>query len=351
MTKPPPSDPAQSDPAPSDPAPREPARLIDYLRLVRAPNVFTVVADVTMGFLVMHQSLRPLPVYLCLLLASCLMYFAGMVLNDVFDIKQDRAERPQRPLPSGRISLSFARGLGFGMLSVGLLLGVAAGLLPSEGPLLAEGQLPTDGPVLAWRSGAIAVVLALCIIGYDAWLKRTPLGPIVMGACRFFNILLGMSVGAGVDTGWPLAGYGWHELIVAGGLGLYVVGITWFARHEAGESRPIQLIPAAVVMMAGIGLLGLLFRYLPAHILPMLRGESSWWLLLGLLAFTILRRLSMAIANPSPRQVQWAIKHSILSLIMLDAAIALEVSHWSYALGIVALLAPSFALGFWVYST
>jgi hypothetical protein len=55
--------------------------------------------------------------------------------------------------------------------------------------------------------------------------------------------------------------------------------------------------------------------------------------------------------DPSPRQVQWAIKHSILSLIMLDAAVALQVSHWSYAVAIVALVVPSIALGFWVYST
>jgi 4-hydroxybenzoate polyprenyltransferase len=262
-----------------------------------------------------------------------------MVLNDVFDIEQDRAERPQRPLPSGRISYAFARSLGFGMLLVGLLSGVIAGLLPSS------------EPVLTWRPGAVAGLLALCIVGYDAWLKRTPWGPVAMGGCRFLNVLLGMSVAMAADTPWPLGGFAWHELLVAGGIGVYVAGITWFARHEAGESHPAQLVPAAVVMMAGIGLLGMLHRHLPATIVPTLRGEAYWWLLLGLLAFTILRRLSMAIMDPSPRQVQWAVKHSILSLIMLDAAVAVEVSHWSYGLGIVALLVPSFALGFWVYST
>lgn len=341
MTDRPPSDPPESSGDPGQPGPAAPgsARLLDYLRLLRAPNVFTAVADVTMGFLVVHQSLEPLPVFLCLLLASCLLYFAGMVLNDVFDIKQDRAERPQRPLPAGRIPLSLARGLGFGMLLAGFLSGALAGPLSS-----AEA-------VLAWRPAAVAGLLALCIVAYDAWLKRTPAGPIAMGGCRFLNILLGMSVAVAADTPWPLAGYAWHELIVAGGIGVYVAGITWFARHEAGESRPAQLVPAAVVMMAGIGLLGLLHRNLPPTIVPTLRGEAYWWLLLGLLAFTILRRLSMAIMDPSPRQVQWAVKHSILSLIMLDAAVAVEVSHWSYGLGIVALLVPSFILGFWVYST
>ena len=40
-----------------------------------------------------------------------------------------------------------------------------------------------------------------CILLYDAWLKRTPLGPLAMGACRMLNVLLGMSA---VDA--PLAG-------------------------------------------------------------------------------------------------------------------------------------------------
>lgn len=315
------------------------ARLLDYLRLLRAPNVFTAAADVTMGFLVVHQGLAPLPVFACLLAASCLIYLAGMVLNDVFDIEQDRQERPDRPLPSGRISMRTARSLGFGFLLAGVVLGCLAGVLP----------MGTE--VLAWRSAAITGLLAACVLAYDGGLKRTFAGPLIMGGCRFFNVLLGMSVAAAATGDQVWGTFAAHQWLVAGGIGLYVTGLTLFARDEAAKSRATLLIPGTVLMMGGIGILGMLHRNLPDSMPTTLRGESYWWLLLGLLAFTILRRLSMAIADPSPRQIQWAVKHSILSLIMLDAAVALEVSHWSFALGIVALLIPTLILGLWVYST
>ena len=34
------------------------------------------------------------------------LYAAGMVLNDAFDAELDARERPERPIPSGRISRS-----------------------------------------------------------------------------------------------------------------------------------------------------------------------------------------------------------------------------------------------------
>ena len=92
-----------------------------YLQLFRLPNVFTAIADVLMGYLLVHRVLEPSDTFplLLLVLASSLIYTAGMVLNDVFDYQVDCQERPQRPLPSGRISLGRARLLG--LLMLGLL--------------------------------------------------------------------------------------------------------------------------------------------------------------------------------------------------------------------------------------
>ena len=43
-----------------------------------------------------------------LMVSSGLLYVAGIVLNDYFDIEIDKRERPSRPLPSGNISKGHA---------------------------------------------------------------------------------------------------------------------------------------------------------------------------------------------------------------------------------------------------
>ena len=75
-----------------------------WLQLMRLPNVFTAAADVMMGYLVTHGTLRPASHFALLAAASCLLYLSGMILNDVFDAEVDAKERPERPIPSGRIT-------------------------------------------------------------------------------------------------------------------------------------------------------------------------------------------------------------------------------------------------------
>ena len=83
-----------------------------YLQLVRLPNVFTAMADVLLGYLFTHPRLEPVGHFALLLVASSMLYLAGMVLNDYFDQEQDARERPARPLPSGRVTPQAARLLG-----------------------------------------------------------------------------------------------------------------------------------------------------------------------------------------------------------------------------------------------
>lgn len=319
---------------------------LDYLRLFRIPNVFTAISNVTMGFLFAHHSLSPSrspsAAFACLLTSGSCLYIAGMILNDVYDIEIDRRERPQRPLPAGKISLEQAQYLGYGLL----LSGVAAGWL--------AGSIPAFPDTLPWRPGAIASILAGSVVLYDRLLKNTLLGPLSMGACRFWNVLLGMSLAAPVVNSWNVAGYGWHHLAAAGGIAIYIVGVTWFSRTEATESNRLQLILAAAVIFGGLVLLALLQRIIrvTAPDFPLrVKDELYWWLLILASAVTILRRCSMAILAPTPQHVQATVKHCILSLIVLDAAIALNVASFEYAIGIVLLLVPTLLLGRYVYST
>jgi 4-hydroxybenzoate polyprenyltransferase len=257
--------------------------------------------------------------------------------SPVFDIEIDREERPERPLPSGAISWSVARAFGFTLLAFGVIAGWIGGL-----------AFAADAPA-PWRSGLVASVLAALIVLYNAWLKRTPLGPLAMGACRFANVLFGMSLAPQHAVGWPL-GYGPAELLAAGGIGVYIVGVTWFARNETeDDSATLPLIRAIGVMIAGGALLATSAYFLPA--LVNISSPAFFALLVALMLATVLRRAFVAAADPTPQNVQFAVKHGILSLIWLDAVVVAAVAPLPYSIGVALLIVPAYLLGRWVYST
>ena len=131
-----------------------------YFELMRFPAVFTAVADVMMGYLVTHGNLQPGHVFALSLVASISIYLAGMVLNDVFDAEVDARERPERPIPSGRIALRMAKRLGWDVCSERRVFAWLASVLARD-----------------WRPGRVGTLLAGCIVLYDVVLKRTPLPP------------------------------------------------------------------------------------------------------------------------------------------------------------------------------
>ena len=308
-------------------ATRHPRRAVRaYLELLRLPNVFTAIGDVALGVLIVRGSLSPGWLAGLLVGASSLLYLAGMVLNDVFDAPRDQLERPERPIPSGRVPRGTAAALGWSLLVLVLGAAITAAVL---------GQLP----ILA----VIAAALAATIVAYDAWVKRTPAGPLAMGLCRGLNLMLGMSAAA-----WPWPAGGW---VAAVGLTVYVVGITWFARTEAVRSRRLQLTAATAVMLIGIATVALYPWWLSEEEATGFHHSARWpvfWLVItGMLAWRLVR----AIANPSPRNVQEAVKHAILSIIVIDAGAAMAVANSTSAIAIVLLLVPAVFLGRWIYST
>ncbi len=297
-----------------------------YLQLLRLPNVFTAMADILLGFLFTHASLEPWPEFALLLCASSLMYLAGMVLNDYFDQDQDARERPFRPIPSGRISARTARSLGWAMVLAGAGLGWAVTGL-------------TGTP----RPGVVATLLAVAVVAYDAVLKKTPAGPLAMGACRMLNVLLGMSA----------AGEPWQSVhyVVAGGIGLYIVGVTWFARTEARQSNRPQLAMAVAVLLAGIALVASLPHWTTGQEWPEVRVPDRWFLFWAMIGILIGWRCLRAVADPRPPMVQASVKSCIFSLVILDAAACLAVQGPFWGLIILALLVPTMTLGRWIYST
>ena len=101
---------------------RRPGPVRSWLQLMRFPAVFTALADICAGFAVKTSGFEPVGDFATLLAASAGLYLSGMVFNDVFDRKRDAAERPNRPIPSGRIGVLPAA-----------VLGLAGALFPGRG--------------------------------------------------------------------------------------------------------------------------------------------------------------------------------------------------------------------------
>jgi 4-hydroxybenzoate polyprenyltransferase len=296
-----------------------------YLQLVRLPNVSTAAADSLAGWLLVRGSLDEPGRWLPLVTASMAIYAAGIALNDVFDYEIDHRERPNRPLPSGRVSRRFAARLG--------------GLLLALGPSLAA----LSG---VWESLVMASVLAGCVLAYDAGLKRTVLGPAVMGACRGLNILLGMSQAArlGGPSGW----------LVAGSLALFVTGVTWMSRSEIESGRRAGVIGG--VILQDLAILGLLSTALhpsgfPALSLVRPYVVSGGVIVLLAVLMIVNRAAGHAIGQPVPERLQTAVKTGVLSLVWLNVGVVAAVRGPGPALAVAVLWVPAFLLGRWLYLT
>jgi 4-hydroxybenzoate polyprenyltransferase len=311
-------------------------RLLAYAQLVRLPNVFTALADIGLGVLACGTMARLWPAAGWLFLSSACLYCGGIVWNDVFDIEQDRLERPKRPLPSGRVTRAAAVRLGVALVAVGLACAYFAGTAPPAG---ADGEgLWTSAPPVAW-----AGLLSAAILLYDGWLKRTWAGPLAMGTCRFLNVLLGWTVAVAAGWGWQAG------LHLAGVVGLYIVGVTWFARTEARTSRRPTLGGAAGVMLGALAL---------ALPLPLAAADGAragppsplfLYFLVGF-GFLVGTPVCLAISQPTPGRVQAAVKRAVLGLVVLDAVLATALVGTA-GLVLLVLLPPAFLLGHWLYST
>jgi 4-hydroxybenzoate polyprenyltransferase len=299
-------------------------RILPYAQLLRIPNIFTAFADILLGTLATGMLLsRPIASLLLLLASGCL-YSAGMVWNDVFDREEDRRERPFRPIPSGRVSQTAARRLGIALLLAGGVLAAAAGW---------------DGGQFHWLPATIAGLLVAAIILYEAWAKRTPLGPVAMALCRFLNVLLGLSLADVSQFPWNVR---FHLALV---IGIYIAGLTWFARAETGRSNKYHLRGAALVMLAGL----LLALAVPVHVTPGTQTAVYPYLLLAF-GFLVGLPVVRAIEKPDSTFVQRAVKRCILGLVILDGILAAAFVG-PVGLLVILLLLPAAVLGKWVYST
>lgn len=297
-----------------------------WLQLLRLPNVFTAVADVVMGYLVVNRGEVPSIANLAVLaVISVLLYLSGMVLNDVFDAEVDARERSDRPIPSRRVSLNAATRVGWGMLTTGLILAWILSYTANY-----------------WPPGVVATLLAACVLLYDGALKRTRLAPLIMGECRMLNVLLGMSV--------MIVPWGKAEILIAIGIGVYIMGVTIFAQTDARISTRTRLTAGLIVLLSGIAILAGV-PWLTAERPPLAVVSLGWYVLWFALALIIGRRCTMAVFEPLPKRVQMAVRNCVHSIIVLDAAVCVGYAspYWGFA--VLSLLIPTMLLTLWLNAT
>ncbi|RME36943.1 MAG: hypothetical protein D6788_10535 [Planctomycetota bacterium] len=208
-------------------------RLRACLELVRPANVLTALPGGAVGYLLATGEVWNGTVIVRLALISACFYAGGIALNDVRDAARDARERPERPIPSGRIARSSAAVLAGVLLAVGLGQAVA----------------------MSARVGMAGGTLLLLILAYNTRWKQSVLGPFLMAGCRAANLGLGLAAGG--------TGFEPFYFVPLGAVGLYTAGLTVFARNETGRPDSRTLWAGAISMTAAPLLLLLLLHMNP----------------------------------------------------------------------------------------
>jgi len=212
-------------------------RLADLVHLVRAPAALSVPGDVVAGAAAARVLDRRTA---ALAGASVCLYWAGMAANDWADRERDATERPERPIPSGRVSPGAAVGIAVGLTAAGVAIaGRAAGR----------------------RGLAVAVPLVGAIWAYDLRAKNTAAGPAVMATCRALDVLLGASTGR-TRAAIPAAAV----------IGIHTYTVTALSRREVSGGGPGV---AAATLATTAGLAGAVAAGAPAAVTRTLAGAYA----------------------------------------------------------------------------
>ncbi|HQY34349.1 MAG TPA: UbiA family prenyltransferase [Actinotalea sp.] len=190
--------------------------LADLAELVRAPAALSVPGDSLAGAAAAGwpagRRTALLPV------ASVSLYWAGMALNDWADRELDAVERPERPIPSGRVAPRTALALSAGLTATGVGLAAAAGGVPAA---------------------AVATALAGAVWAYDLSAKSGPGSTAVMASTRGLDVLLGAAAG-----GAPAVR---SALVPAALVAAHTAAVTALSRGEVHGTSTSTARGAAVV--------------------------------------------------------------------------------------------------------
>jgi 4-hydroxybenzoate polyprenyltransferase len=281
-----------------------------YLQLTRPANIVTAISDILAGIAIAGFSFSLAEIDILKAIFLCIstigLYGGGIVFNDIFDLELDRIERPERVIPSGRVSKINAIIYGNILLSFGI--------------------------IAAWLnsgiSAVIALLVAICALVYNKFGKHHGfLGPINMGLCRGGNLILGMSIiENSIHIWWPIG-----LLPVC-----YIAAITMISRGEVhGGNKNILYFAAFLYML--VSTMQLFISFQLGNILL-----AAPFVILHI--YLIFKPLVSAINNPIGPNIGKAVKAGVLSLIVMNAAWVSVSGNIYFALAVLCLLPVSLRL-------
>ncbi len=154
-------------------------KVLAYVELARPLNGIIAFISAWLGGLFASQGITENLLDTRLLLvsiAALLLLSAGNAINDYCDYNIDRINRPQRPLPSGRIQRQHALIFAIVLIAIGIYLGTR----------------------INRNATGIAILVSAALVSYAFWLKRTVfVGNLVVSGLTGITF---MSGGVAIDS-------------------------------------------------------------------------------------------------------------------------------------------------------
>ncbi|MCD6289898.1 MAG: geranylgeranylglycerol-phosphate geranylgeranyltransferase [Anaerolineae bacterium] len=271
-------------------------RLWAWLRLLRPTNSIPAAALVLLGAHLACGWPLPRATWTAAGAMWAITSF-GYVTNDIHDLAADRINKPDRPLPSGRVSLRAAHGAAM-LLSIG-----AIGLASTIDSL-----------------AVIAACLALAMLmAYNIWLKST----VLLG-----NVLIAVLSGMALGVGGYTVGYPWRLAWPAAPITSFILAREVLKTIEDvegdrqagvqtistrwGEHRASHIFTVLAFGCAGITWLAYRFADL----------STAYLVITSMIALGMVYSAIRVERSPTPA----------------SARVGLRLSKVSYALGLLALL-------------
>lgn len=275
---------------------------------MRPANIVTAIADVLAGYAIAFHHFREFDIAnWTLIFATVGLYGGGVALNDAFDARLDAVERPERPIPSGKVSVKNAKYLGFLLLIIGCFAAFYNHTI----------------------SGLIAISIAVLAVIYNAYGKNNSfVGPINMGLCRGGNLLLGISANPETISNW-----GYLAIISI----VYIAAITMVSRGEVNGGNSKILYTAGLLYLVVIfAQVYVAYNAAQALFAPLI--------LLFVFGFFIFKPLIKAISDPVGSNIGKAVKAGVIALILMDAAWCMAFGYTTLGLITVCLMPVSIFL-------